>query len=345
MTLGREFTGTVLAAGADAGGVIALEQLVEAGIAPARRGGRAREDRGRVIVHAVSETRTIEGPDGRLLELELSGPADGRLLVLHHGTPGAGSVYPPWTADGAQRGLRHLSYSRPGYAGSTRHAGRAVADCAADVAAIVDELGVDRFYTAGISGGGPHALACAALLPDRVIAAASIAGAAPSDAPDLDFLAGMGAENIEEFGAAIAGEAALRPFIEEMAVGLSGSTVEKMTATLGDLLGAADRAALTGEFAQYLLDKIAAALAGGVDGWLDDDFAFVSAWGFDVGAITVPVAVWQGGDDRFVPLGHGEWLAANVAGATRHIRPEHGHLSLQTAAYGEILDGLIAAGD
>ena len=292
----------------------------------------------------MSANRTIEGPGGRLLEFELTGPEDGRLLVLHHGTPGAGSAYGPWTADGAQRGLRHLCYSRPGYAASTRHPGRSAADCAADVAAIVDALGVDRFYTAGISGGGPHALACAALLGDRVIAAASIAGVAPNDAAGLDFLAGMGAENIEEFGAAIAGEEALRPFIEEMAVGLAGSTVEKMTATLGDLLGSADRAALTGEFAQYLLDEIAVALSGGVDGWLDDDFAFVAPWGFDVAAITRPVAIWQGGDDRFVPLGHGEWLAANVAGATRHIRPEHGHLSLQTAAYGEILDGLIAAG-
>ena len=293
----------------------------------------------------MSATRTIDGPGGRRLEFELYGPEGGRLLVLHHGTPGEGSAYPPSTALAAQRGLRHLCYSRPGYAGSARHPGRTVADCAADVAAILDALGVDRCYTAGISGGGPHALACAALLPDRVIAAASIAGVAPSDAPDLDFTAGMGAENIDEFGAAVAGEATLRPFLDEMAAGLAGSTVEKMTATLGDLLGAADRAALTGEFAQYLLTKIGVALAGGIDGWLDDDFAFVGAWGFDVGAITRPVAVWQGGDDRFVPLAHGEWLASHVAGATRNIRPEHGHLSLQTAAYGEILDALIAAGD
>ena len=293
----------------------------------------------------MSAKRTIDGPGGRPLEFELSGPQDGRLLVLHHGTPGEGSAYPPWTAEGAARGLRHLCYSRPGYAGSTRNSGRTVADCASDVAAILDALGEDRCFTAGISGGGPHALACAALLPDRVIAAASIAGVAPSDAPDLDFTAGMGAENIDEFAAAVAGEATLRPFLEEMAVGLSGSTVEKMTATLGDLLGPADRAALTGEFAQYLLTKIGVALAAGVDGWFDDDVAFTTPWGFGVGAITRPVAVWQGGDDRFVPLAHGEWLAANVAGATRHIRPEHGHLSLQTAAYGEILDGLIAAGD
>ena len=139
----------------------------------------------------MSENRTIEGPGGRLLDFELSGPQDGRLLVLHHGTPSAGWAYPQWTADGAQRGLRHLCYSRPGYSSSARHEGRTVADCAADVAAIVDALGVDRFYTAGISGGGPHALACAALLPDRVIAAASIAGVAPSDADGLDFLAGM----------------------------------------------------------------------------------------------------------------------------------------------------------
>src|SRR5476649_965370 len=112
----------------------------------------------------------IEGPAGRL-DVELSGPADGEVVVFHTGTPSAGSLFGPTVDAGTQRGLRHVAYSRPGYGTSERWAGRSVADCALDVAAILDALGIERFFTVGMSGGGPHALACAAILPERVIAA------------------------------------------------------------------------------------------------------------------------------------------------------------------------------
>ena len=293
----------------------------------------------------MSERRLqIAGPGGRRLEVELSGPHEGRPLIFHQGTPMAGRMFAPMVAQGAERGVRHIAYSRPGYCGSERDAGRTVADCARDVAAIADELGIERFLTVGWSGGGPHALACAALLPERTLAAATLAGAAPINAPGLDWLAGMGEENIEEFGAARAGEAELSSYLRAERSQMLDSSVEDLHATLGDLLSDVDREVLSGDFAEYLHRGTRAALEQGIWGWLDDDLAFLQDWGFDLAGISRPVAIWQGEQDRFVPFGHGRWLAEHVAGASAQLPAEHGHLSLAIGSYGRLLDELIAAG-
>jgi pimeloyl-ACP methyl ester carboxylesterase len=263
-------------------------------------------------------------------------------LIVHHGTPGAGVDYEPFVRAAADRGLRHVSYSRPGYAGTPRRRGRTVAGCAADVERMLDELGAERCYTLGWSGGGPHALACAALMPDRVIKAATIAGVAPWDAEGLDFLAGMGEENIEEFAQIEAGEEALRAWLEKEAAGLRDVSGEQVAASLGDLIGEADRAVLTGEFADHMATTMRVAIGDGIDGWLDDDLAFRAPWGFDLGAIEVPVTIWQGDDDRMVPFAHGQWLAAHVRGARAELRPGEGHISITLAHYGQILDDLLA---
>jgi len=276
------------------------------------------------------------------LPFAAEGPADGIPLIVHHGTPGAGVPYPPFVEEAATRGLRYVAYTRPGYGDAPRAEGRSVASCAADVAAILDELGAERCYTYGESGGGPHALACAALLGDRVIKAASIAGIAPWGAEGLDWMAGMGAENQQEFAAIQAGPEALRAFLEQARASLSGLTGDHVAASLGDLIGEADRAALTGAFAAHLAESITAGVRQSIDGWFDDDLAFVKDWGFDLASITVPVTVWQGDDDRMVPFAHGQWLAAHIAGARAELRRGEGHLSITVAAYGEILDDLLA---
>ena len=261
-------------------------------------------------------------------------------LIVHHGTPGAGVPYEPFADAAAQRGLRYVARSRPGYGNVPRQEGRSVSSCAADVAAILDELGAERCYTLGWSGGGPHALACAALLGDRVIKAATIAGVAPWDAEGLDWLAGMGAENVEEFAAVEAGPDALRAFLEQARAGLGDLTGEQVAASLGDLIGEADRRVLTGDFADWLAETIRVAVRGGVDGWFDDDIAFREPWGFDLGAISTPVTIWQGGEDRMVPFAHGQWLAAHVSGARPELRPGEGHISILLGAFGEVLDDL-----
>ncbi|HEV7177564.1 MAG TPA: alpha/beta hydrolase [Solirubrobacteraceae bacterium] len=281
---------------------------------------------------------------GRRIEIERSGPdgADAVVFFLT-GTPSAGIMFEPMVAAGAVRGLRHVAYSRPGYARSDRRPGRTVADCAADVAAIADQLGIDRFYTVGWSGGGPHALACAALLGDRVIAAATLASVAPRDAEGLDWLAGMGEENIQEFGAAESGQ--LISFLDHAAADFRHVTPEQIHQAFGDLVSPVDVASMTGEFAQYLADAVKLALGRGIWGWFDDDLAILHDWGFPLDAIDRPVTIWQGGQDRMVPFDHGRWLADHVAGAKAQLLPDEGHLSLTVGSYGRVLDELLAAAD
>lgn len=281
--------------------------------------------------------------DGRSLDVDVSGPDGGTPLVVHHGTPGERTQYPPFAEAAAARGLRYVSSSRPGYGGSSRQPGRAVADCAADTAAVLDHLGARRCYTVGASGGGPHALACAALLPDRVQACGTVAGSAPFDAEGLDFLEGMGRENHEEFGAALAGPAQLQAYLERQAQTFAGVTGEQLAAALGDLVSAVDVAALTGEFAAYLAESVHRAVADGIWGWFDDDMAFTRPWGFGLHDIGVPVVVWQGGQDRMVPFAHGQWLAAHLPSARVRLLPGEGHLSIAVEKFGEVVDELLAS--
>lgn len=288
---------------------------------------------------------SVKTRDGRTLEVSVTGPDDASALIAHTGTPDDGSLHRETLEQGARRRLRQVSYARPGYAGSDRHEGRSVADCASDVEAIADALGIERFHTVGWSGGGPHALGCAALLPDRVIAAATVAGAAPHNVEGLDWSVGMGEENIEEIGLAERGSAALVPFLERQVEEIRESTPDDLLAILGDLVSEPDRAALTADYAAESHASLLGAVSMGIWGWLDDDLAFVRSWGFDLDEIRVPVSIWHGREDRFVPLAHGEWLAANVPGAKANLVEGEGHISLSRHRYGDVLDELLAAGD
>lgn len=287
----------------------------------------------------------VRRPDGRVLQVVVTGPADGPVLLAHHGTPGS-SHQPAFLRVAAHaRGWRLATVSRPGCPGSTRLPGRTVADVAPDSAAVLDALGVDRAWVCGASGGGPHALACGALLPDRVRSVAVVAGVGPYDAPDLDLLAGMGQDNLDEFTAALAGEAALRAWLEEQRPGLLSADAAQVVASLQTLLPPVDVAVMTGDLGDDLARSLQDAVSAGVDGWLDDDLAFLAPWGFDLDAITVPVSVWQGGADLMVPAAHGAWLAAHVPGVRAHLEPDEGHLSLGIGAVDRILDELADTGD
>ena len=281
-------------------------------------------------------------PDGRVLETWISGPEDGLPFVFHHGTPG--SAKPPRALERAVHaaGLRSIALSRPGYAKSTRQAGRTVADVVDDTAAVLASLEVESCLVAGWSGGGPHALACAARLP-QVRATLVIASVGPSGALDLDFLSGMGQDNIDEFGSAIDGEPTLRAYLDAQRPALLATTAEGVVESMGSLLPDVDRAVLTDEFGADMAESFGAALQVSVDGWLDDDLAFVSPWGFSLDEITGPVLLWQGDQDLMVPFAHGQWLAAHVPGVTAHLLPGEGHLSITVGAIDRMLDGLLAA--
>jgi pimeloyl-ACP methyl ester carboxylesterase len=289
-----------------------------------------------------TERRIVTVPDGRKIDVLIAGPADGLPLVLHEGTPVGLVLYPPTVRAAQARGLRVILAARPGYEGSTPRPGRRVVDVAGDTAAVLDELDADTFVTIGWSGGGPHTLACAAALPGRCLAAASVAGVAPYRAKGLDWPAGMGPENVDEFGAAVAGEAVLVPFLDSAAVALGTVTGADVAQALGGLVIAADQAALTGEFADYVAAALRASMNTGIAGWRDDDLAFVKDWGFSLDpARGAPVAIWQGDQDKMVPFAHGQWLAANIPGARAHLLPGEGHLSLTVSSLDRILDDLL----
>ncbi len=290
------------------------------------------------------KTQQVTLPDGRSLDVTIGGADAGAMaLIAHHGTPGEGTKFADWEPAAATRGLRLLGYSRPGYAASTRHPGRSVGDAAADVAALADALEVERFVSIGRSGGGPHTIACAALLPDRCLAAAALVTVAPWGVEGLDFFDGMALGNVEEFRAALEGEAALREWMATNGEPYRHVTGESMASTMGALLPPVDLAVLTGAFAEEDAAGMRRALEHGFDGWVDDDLAFTRPWGFDVTAITRPVRIWQGELDQLVTVAHGRWLADRIPGAMFHLAEGHGHLSLALEHRDAILDDLLEA--
>jgi pimeloyl-ACP methyl ester carboxylesterase len=272
--------------------------------------------------------QTIRTPDGRTLAIEEAGDPNGRPVLVHMGTPNSRHLYQPNTIDAAVRGLRLISYDRPGYGGSTPQPGRSVADCAADVRAICAELGIGRLAVWGDSGGGPHALACAALLPDLVVAVASLASPAPLDADGLDFFAGMGQDNVDGIKLYLRDPEAARAKLESRREEILATSAAELAGGLQSLLSPTDAAVLKDALADYLIYCDHEGLAPGAQGWWDDGVAHSSPWGFETSDISVPVLLMHGRQDRFVPFGHGEWLAAHVPGVEARLFDHDGHLTL-----------------
>lgn len=271
---------------------------------------------------------TVTLSDGRNLEVVEAGEEHWPAIIVHNGTPSGAGLIQEHVEDAIERRLRLISYGRPGYGCSTRHPGRSVASAAQDTAQLADALGIKRFGTWGISGGGPHALACAALLGQRVVAAASLAGVAPSDAEGLEFLAGMGEDNVAEFTAAMQGETALSAYLEPQVPAMLGQEPRVVAEHMSTLLSAPDRKVFTGAFGEQIAQIMQDALKNGIFGWLDDDLAFSKSWGFHPSSIQVPVQIWQGEHDLMVPFSHGEWLAKAVPQAEVHLSAEDGHLTI-----------------
>jgi pimeloyl-ACP methyl ester carboxylesterase len=272
--------------------------------------------------------QTIATEDGRKLRIIEAGQPDGVPVVVHSGTPDSRLLHDRWIEDARSRGIRLIGYDRPGYGGSTPRTGRSVASAADDVAAIAKTLNLKRLFVWGTSGGGPHALACAALLPDLVVAAAALASPAPYPATGLDWFVGMGEDNVAEFGAALKGREALQKYVDAAASSLLGSDPAELVQAFRSLLCPMDVAVFTEDFADFVLNRVREGIKERRDGWVDDDIAFVTPWGFELDQIRVPVMLMHGEQDQMVPFSHGKWLVSNIPNVVARFLADDGHLTL-----------------
>lgn len=256
---------------------------------------------------------------GRVLHAYDRDPGhDGLVVMWHHGTPNIGRPPEPLFETSDRLGIRWISYDRPGYGGSTRLPGRDLAGAAVDAAAVADALGIDRFTVMGHSGGGSHALAVAALLPERTLGAVCVSGLAPYGVEGLDWFAGMAESGVASLRAALDGREAKERY--------------EASAADGDLgFIAADGEALDGAWA-WLHTVVRPAMANGPHALVDDDLAYVAPWTFDASSIAAPTLIVHGGLDRVVPAAHGAWLAARIPAAELWLQPDDGHISVLRSA-------------
>jgi pimeloyl-ACP methyl ester carboxylesterase len=265
----------------------------------------------------VRET-DLELADGRTLHVydTAADDAEDRLAVFwHHGTPNIGTPPEPLFAAADRLGMRWVAYDRPGYGGSTPYRDRNVALAATDVSTVADALGIERFAVMGHSGGGPHALACGALLPERVLSVVSVSGLAPFGAEGLDYFAGM----------ADSGAASLRAAVQGREVKKRYEATANEDADPGFI--PADLAALEGEWS-WFISVVRPAMENGPGPLIDDDLAYVSPWGFDPAQVGAPTLFVHGGGDRVVPSSHAEWLTRHCPQAELRLYPEEGHISV-----------------
>lgn len=267
----------------------------------------------------------VKTHDGRRLAVETTGAPDGLPVFLMHGTPGSRAGIKPRNIVLYRQGIQLICYDRPGYGLSDRQQGRSVVDAARDVEAIADELAIDRFAVVGRSGGGPHALAVAAMLPDRVTRAAILVSLAPADAPGLDWYQGMSESNTSEYRGADADHVELMSSLMSRADGVRRDP-ESLLAFLEREVTAADRRVIDDvAMRSQLTASYAEAVRYGADGWIDDALAFRCEWGFDLASIVVPVRLWHGAADQFSPVEHTRWLASRIPGAEFEVAAGQGH--------------------
>jgi pimeloyl-ACP methyl ester carboxylesterase len=259
-------------------------------------------------------------PGGRVLHAYDTGPSAGSRLTVawHHGTPNVGAPPAPLFAASRRLGIRWIGYDRPGYGQSTRRIGRDVASAADDTAAVADALGIDQFAALGHSGGGPHALACAAAMPDRVVAVVAVASLAPHDADSLDWFGGMSPSGQAALQAARGGREHKERYESSSSEGDPGFIEADLEALRGDW--------------SWFTSIARAGMAAGIGGLVDDDLAYVARWGFDVAKVTAPTLLIHGERDRLVPSSHARWLASRIPDAQLQLSPHDGHISVLRVA-------------
>ena len=277
------------------------------------------------MIQPMEYEGTAKARDGRTLAFVQRGAEDGVPVIVCHGTPGSRRSRHPDPEMYRRHGVRMVAYDRPGYGASDPNIGRSVADAASNIEAIADELGLDRFAVVGGSGGAPHALACGALLEERVLRVGALVTPAPSDTDDFDFYEGLAEVNVREFGAAVQGreaiEAFIQPYVDQLRTD-PDAVIEEIVSELPEV----DREIASREgFRSIMRESFVEAVRQGVRGWADDDLAFAKSWGFEPEDVRAEVRLWQGELDVLAPRTHGEYVASRLPNAHFELLEGGGH--------------------
>jgi len=277
----------------------------------------------------------MELPDGRTLAFAEAGDPEGRPVVYFHGAPTSRLDIALFEIDALRApGARIIAPDRPGYGGSSPHPGRSWVDWPIDVVALADHLGIARFAVMGMSSGGPYSVACAAMLPDHVVAAAVLSGVTDMGWPD----AWDGFLESEAALMRVGDEDRARVWCDEHygpdGAGFFGET---------DGMAPADEA-LMGDatIATPLMTSMIEAFHQGVAGYAQDVTVQGRPWSFDAGTIRTPVFVYHGEADTLAPVAHARHTAGLIPGSTLATFPEQGHLSVMTEAP-RLIEHLVAA--
>ncbi len=283
---------------------------------------------------------TVRLAGGRRLGFAEFGPASGRPLVWLHGTPGARlQIAPQARVLAHERSVRIVSVERPGVGESTPHAFEAVVDFASDIEQLCDALGIERFAVAGLSGGGPYALACAHEMPERVLAGAILGGVAPSVGSDA---AEGGAASIVRY---------FEPLLRRTHGPLGGfmrglvRVLEPFADPVTDLFARfmppGDQRVFEDQAVRRMFQQdLILGSRRYMQAMFLDALLFGRPWGFALADIRVPIHLWYGDSDTIVPVHHGEHLAERIPGSKLRIRSQEGHLGGLGASQ-EILDALL----
>jgi pimeloyl-ACP methyl ester carboxylesterase len=284
----------------------------------------------------------IELDDGRTLEVATAGSPSGATIYFHHGTPGSTRTMKSLEGLLDFGDFYLVTASRPGYGQSSRREDRSIASVIDDVSSVLAHVGRDEYVALGWSGGGPHALASAAL-DEHCRSAVTLASVAPADV-DFDWTEGMGPENVEEFALSKQGGPAYEEYMAGTGEILGGATTQNIIELIGGILSQPDRDALADDDARELfVEGMRYGFVNGWRGYFDDNVAMMSPWGFGVGDISIPVHLFYGDEDLMVPTSHGTWLSTHLPGATTTHHPEDGHLSIFMNHLGDVAAALQAS--
>ena len=261
--------------------------------------------------------------DGRHLCYACHGPLDGEPVFLFHGEPGS-RLFLPGLEAVLRQGVRLITVDRPGYGCSDPQPGRSLLDWPQNIASLADELGFERFSILGVSGGGPHALACAYLMPERLKSVAIASSPCPFDyrrATD-----NLSPGRLEEFALAREAPDMLRPMVNRAVSRIREQPAAYVT-ELGERLDASDGRLLASAAvsAMYCADLGEAVRAGG-EGWLQEAHLLASPWPFDPADIGMPVRIWHGERDRIAPPRMARLLWRAMRGSELRLARGEGHL-------------------